>query len=93
MLFNVNIIERDLIEFIPTLKDYKIYGTRVTNGKSVKKLEKSEKFAIIVGNEGNGVSSKVLDMCTDYLYIDMNSKCESLNVGVAASIIMYELDK
>lgn len=93
MLFNVNIIERDLVNFIKSLKDYKIYGTKVTNGKSLKKLEKSEKFAIIVGNEGNGVSSKVLDHCTDYIYIDMNKKCESLNVGVAASIIMYELDK
>lgn len=93
MLFNVNIIERDLISFIKSLKDYKIYGTKVTNGKSLKTLEKSEKFAIIVGNEGNGVSPDVLDMCSDYIYIDMNESCESLNVGVAASIIMYELDK
>lgn len=93
MLFNVNIIERDLISFIQSLKDYKIYGTKVTNGKSLKTLEKSEKFAIIVGNEGNGVSSDVLNMCSDYIYIDMNKSCESLNVGVAASIIMYELDK
>lgn len=93
MLFSTNIIIRDLLNFVPTLKDYKIYGTKVTNGKSLKTLEKSEKFAIIVGNEGNGVSSSVLDLCSDYIYIDMNSKCESLNVGIAASIIMYELSK
>lgn len=95
MLFNVNIIEKDLLELLPNLKkqNYKIYGTKVTNGKSIKMLEKCEKFAIIVGNEGNGVSSKVLELCSDYIYINMNNKCESLNVGVAASIIMYELDK
>lgn len=95
MLFNTNIITRNLLEFIPLLQkqDYKIYGTKVTNGKSIKNVEKSEKFAIIVGNEGNGVSSRVLDLCSDYIYIDMNKLCESLNVGVAASIIMYELNK
>lgn len=95
MIFNVNIIERDLIEFIPKLKDkqYKIYGTKVNGGKSIKNIEKNDRFAIIMGNEGNGVKPEILDMCSDYIYIDMNNKCESLNVGVATSIILYELDK
>lgn len=95
MIFNINIVIKDLDEFIPTLKkeNYKIYGTKVTNGKNIKELEKSLKFAIIVGNEGKGVSNKILDMCDEYVYINMNTSCESLNVGVAASIIMYELGK
>ena len=95
MLFNINIIERDLIDFIPILKDkqYKIYGTKVNGGKSLKNIEKNDRFAIIMGNEGNGVRPNVLDLCSDYIYIDMNSSCESLNVGVATSIILYELDK
>ncbi|MBE6139822.1 MAG: RNA methyltransferase [Firmicutes bacterium] len=95
MIFNINIIERDLIDFIPTLKgnNYKIYGTKVNGGKSLKSVEKSEKFVIIMGNEGSGVKTEILDMCSDYIYIDMNKTCESLNVGVATSIILYELDK
>lgn len=93
MLFNINIISRDLISFIPSLKDYKIYGTKVNGGKSLKNVEKAEKFAIIMGNEGNGVKKEILDMCSDYIYIDMNSNCESLNVAIATSIILYELDK
>ena len=93
MLFNINIIKRDIKEFINTLKDYKIYGTKVNGGKSLKSIEKVEKFAIIMGSEGQGVSSDILDMCSDYIYIDMNKNCESLNVGVATSIILYELDK
>lgn len=93
MLFNINIIERDLMDFIPTLKNYKIYGTKVNGGKNIKNVEKVEKFAIIMGNEGQGVKEKILDMCSDYIYIDMNKACESLNVGVATSIILYELDK
>ena len=93
MMFNINIIKRDIISFIPTLKDYKIYGTKVNGGKSLKNVEKVEKFAIIMGNEGQGVKKEILDMCSDYIYIDMNKSCESLNVGVATSIILYELDK
>ena len=95
MLFNINIVERDLNNFIPTLKEngYKTYGTKVNGGKSLKNVEKCEKFAIIMGNEGSGVKPNILDMCSDYIYIDMNENCESLNVGVATSIILYELDK
>lgn len=95
MIFNINVIERNLNNFIPYLKNnnYKIYGTKVNGGKSLKSIEKCEKFAIIMGNEGNGVKPNILDKCSDYIYIEMNESCESLNVGIATSIILYELDK
>ena len=46
-----------------------------------------------MGNEGNGVSQNIKDMCDENIYINMNEKCESLNVAVATSIILYELNK
>ena len=46
-----------------------------------------------MGNEGNGMSNEIVELCDDFIYIDMNEECESLNVGVATSIILYELDK
>ena len=95
MIFNINIIEKKLTEFIPKLKDMKfqIVGTKVTNGKDIKELEKNKKIFIIMGNEGNGISNEILNLCDDYIYIKMNNNCESLNVGVATSIILYEMDK
>lgn len=95
MLFHINIITRDLLEFIPKIKElkYKIYGTKVTHGENIKNISKEEKFAVVMGNEGNGVSEEVLELCDSFVYIEMNSVCESLNVGVAASIILYELGK
>lgn len=95
MLFNINIIRRDLNVFVPELKKegYQIYATKVNGGKSLKTIEKMEKFAIIMGNEGAGVSDNLMSLADEYLYIDMNSNCESLNVAVATSIILYELDK
>ena len=93
LLFNVNIKIGDLTEIIPELKKdgYQVYGTKVTNGNDVKSIAKNSLFAIIMGNEGNGMSDTVSELCDSFVYINMNDKCESLNVGVAASILMYEL--
>lgn len=95
LIFGINIISKNLDNLIPYLKEkeYKIYATKVTGGKSLKSIEKNEKFAIIMGNEGSGVKPSLLNACDEYLYIDMNKNCESLNVAVATSIILYELDK
>ena len=96
MLFKLNIIiENDLENLIKNLKqnNYTIYTTNVKNGNSLKTIEKKDKVAIIMGNEGSGVSDKLNSLADKYLYIDMNKNCESLNVAVATSIILYELDK
>lgn len=94
MIFNINIIIKDLDEFINSIKGtYKIFGTDVNNGKNLKDIEKTEKFAIIMGNEGKGVKRSLLDLCDEYIHIDMNKECESLNVAVATSIILYELNR
>ncbi len=93
MMFKINIIRCDLNEMIPRLKKdgYKILATKVTDGKNIKSLEKLQKLCIIMGNEGNGVKDEILSLADEFIYIKMNSKCESLNVGVATSILLYEL--
>lgn len=91
MLFKINVIITDIEEFINSLDGYKIIGTDVVNGENVKNFKNLDKFAIIVGNEGKGISSNIKKLCSDNIYIPISNDCESLNVGVAASIIMYEL--
>ena len=95
LLFHINIVRGDTLLEVPRLKEmgYTILGTRVTHGKSLRILEKQERFVIIMGNEGSGISEEVSELVDEFLYIDMSSVCESLNVAVAASIILYELDK
>ena len=95
MNYYINIVRKDLKDLMPYLKEnnYKIYGTNVNDGENVKNIEKSEKYAIIMGNEGSGVDSSLQKLCDYNLYIKMNEKCESLNVAVATSIILYELSK
>lgn len=94
MHFYLSIINANLFDLIPTLKnDYKIIGTKVSDGQDLRNYKVDEPFALIMGNEGNGVNPQILDMCDDYIYINMNEDCESLNVGVATSLILYELNK
>lgn len=93
MLFNINIKRCNIKEEIASLKekDYLILGTKVNGGSDVRDYSVNKKFALVIGNEGQGISKDVLDLCEDYLYINMSNRCESLNAGVAASILMYEL--
>lgn len=92
MIFNINVLRRNLIEFIPIVKNlgYKIVGTDVKNGINIKDINK-ENIAIVMGSEGQGLSDDVKNMCDDFVYIKMNNACESLNVGVATSILLYEV--
>lgn len=95
MLFKINVIRENIHSIIDNLKEkgYTIYGTKVDGGTSLKDSSlNKDKFVIIMGNEGEGVSFDVLDKCDKYLYIKTNEKTESLNVGVAASIILYEFN-
>ncbi len=95
MIFHTNIIVRNVYDWVRMIKasDFKVYGTCVDGGVDVKILipDDKEKFVLIVGNEGNGVKRRILDLCDENLYIKMNADVESLNVAVATSILLYEL--
>lgn len=90
MIFNINIVRKKLIEIIPKLKEngYTVYATTV-NGNGY--FENDHKIALVIGNEGNGIKENILNLCDKNITIKMNKECESLNAGVAASILMYEL--
>ena len=64
LMFHINIIRRNLFEIIPMLKNnnYKLLSTNVNHGKSLKSIEKNSRFAIIMGNEGNGVKEELSEL-------------------------------
>lgn len=94
MFCHVNIISMDLIDAINIIKarGIKVYGTNVVDGVDVRSVD-GNSYALVMGNEGNGVRGEIQELCDDNLYIPMNKSCESLNVGVACSILLYELEK
>ena len=89
-IFKLNFINAYLPDFIKSLKEYSVYGTNVVHGISLENVKKSQKMAIVLGNEGNGISKEVFDVIEKNIYIPMDNT-ESLNVSVAAGIIMYNL--
>lgn len=97
MYCHINIVQMKSEEAISLLKtkNIVIYGTNVEYGIDVRKLHDSDKksFCLIVGNEGNGVRNSIQKICDKNLYIDMNKNVESLNVAIAGSILLYELER
>ena len=92
MLFNINIVRKNLEEFLGNLDGYTIYGTDVIGGSNIRDIDIDLKMALVIGNEGRGISDSIKELCNKFIYIDMNNDCESLNASVAASILMYEVN-
>lgn len=67
-----------------------IYGTDM-NGVNYKEEKYSQKCAIVIGNEGNGLSRIVREACDSIISIPMVGKVNSLNASVAAGIVISEV--
>jgi TrmH family RNA methyltransferase len=50
-------------------------------------------MAVVIGSEGQGVRSEIIQAADAELIIPMNPRCESLNAAVAATIVMWQMKK
>lgn len=91
MLFEINFVRENLFKTIDKLKEhnYIIVGTNVKTGADIRGIKGN--VGLIIGNEGAGMQTKLEDVCDKLVKIPMTNNCESLNAGVAASILMYEV--
>ena len=91
-ILNVKIIYLDGIEKLNLLKKmgYKIATTSLKTQNSIDSIDYNNKYIFVMGNEANGVSKEIIDISDFVVKIPMSEKIESLNVGVATSIILYE---
>ena len=91
-IFRINVIVcDDLSGVISQLKKHKvkIAATDLKTDKSIYDVD-YKKTAVIIGNEANGVSEKLLERADVKIKIPMTGKTESLNAAVATGIILYE---
>jgi len=71
----------------------RLYGAALSDkAEDIRKVE-MRSLAVAVGSEGNGLSDELLNICDGQLIIPMRPDSESLNAAVAASIIMWELNR
>ena len=87
--FSLNcVVEQNLNEWILNYKHNVI--ALATNGKSLFKTKLNSNMAILVGNEGKGISKPLLKNIVGTISLPMHKEVESINVGAAVSAFMYE---
>jgi TrmH family RNA methyltransferase len=91
--FHIPVVRRNLQSYVDELKaeGVKVYGTALQNGAPYQDISPSGSFALIVGNEGAGVDAGLLEKTDLNLYVPLYGQAESLNVAIAAAILVYHL--
>ena len=86
-----------VVNLVETLKELQqhgfwSYGAVVSeDGQSIYKTDFSGKVALVIGSEGKGIRPLVQKTCDHLITIPMQSDFDSLNVSVAAAVIMFEI--
>lgn len=91
-IFHIPVIRGDLMDWVEQLKanDVPVYGTALDATSVVyNQVEKGPAFALIMGNEGSGISKELLQQTTQNVIIPIMGGAESLNVAVASGIVLY----
>lgn len=85
----VNLHYTSLMDAFKKYSDYKLFMT-VLNGTPLSEMTNADKKIVVMGSESKGISNKILELTSDKITIpkSKSSKAESLNVSVAAAIIL-----
>ena len=91
--FHIPIVKGDLSQWIQICKDQGIpvYGTSLDESVLYNQVQPQGQFALIMGNEGSGLSPELLVQTDTNLKIPLLGQAESLNVAVATGILLYSL--
>ena len=93
--FHIPVVRGELEDWIEDLQDdnVQVYGTSLEEAISFREIEPSNAFALIVGNEGSGISPQLLAKTNQNIIIPIQGGAESLNVAVATGILLFALAK
>ncbi len=70
-----------------------LYATALTETCTDVRRTNLRRAAVVIGNEGHGVSGEVLNACAGALIIPMRERCESLNAAAAAAVVLWEMGR
>jgi RNA methyltransferase, TrmH family len=92
-LFRLPIVRVKLAEVLPELREkaVRLVATSSHKGIPLPKADLSAPIAILIGGEGAGVPRDLLAKADEVVAIPHTPHVESLNAGVAASIVLYEI--
>ncbi|MGI6113527.1 MAG: TrmH family RNA methyltransferase [Mahellales bacterium] len=92
-IFHIPVLyEQDLVGVIDTLRGagYQIVSTKVEQDNYIWGFKFGRRCALVFGNEGSGIADEISSRCTHSISIPMVGRAQSLNVSVAAGIVVYE---
>ena len=93
-IFDVKIVELTREKFVEYAKQWKLNLLKADmKGDSIFNYTNNDLVGVVIGNEGQGVSNEISQLCKISVSIPMKNNVESLNASVSGSIIMYELSK
>lgn len=90
--FHLPIYRMPLTSFVEEARksDLPILATTLSrDSKDYRELSSLENFVLVMGNEGQGISSVMAESADQLVHIGMKGRAESLNVAVAAGILMF----
>ena len=91
-IFRINCHYIDFDEFQKLFPQHVTYGTSL-NGENIDSIRLGTNSIIVIGNESNGISKKIMDKLNNTIRIPGVGNAESLNVSVATGIVLNELGK
>lgn len=91
-LFRLPTVKVELAKALPEIKSggVRVLATSSHQGSSISQADLRGPLAFVVGSEGAGVPKDVLAQADEVVMIPQSSRVESLNAGIAASIMLYE---
>ena len=93
-LFHTKVISmtrQGFIEFA-NKSNFQLIATDM-EGENIFEFKSEGIVGLVVGNEGKGVSDKVMSLCSKHVKIPMKKGIESLNASISGAIIMYQINK
>lgn len=90
-IYRMPFVIDDLVSVIEDLKTagVSVYGAALEESVDFRTVECAERSAIVIGNEGRGISAGVMNSVNQRIRIPMAGEVESLNAAVSAAILMY----
>ncbi|MFC5530075.1 TrmH family RNA methyltransferase [Cohnella yongneupensis] len=95
-LFHVPVLEADLSELLPEARQNgaAVAGTSLQSSRSCYDYDfRGRGVWLVFGNEGSGMSACVSELVDDNLIIPMSGRAESLNVAMAATVLLFEAQR
>lgn len=88
-------IENDFYTVVKILEeaDIKTFAAVVRDGTSVTEVNFPENCAVVLGNEGSGLSEEHIDACNRKITVKMKGNAESLNAAAAGAVLLWEMTR